>query len=125
MPIPTSQLTTTCDIYRPFGAGAPTTTGVACRLVPDLERGRGSGTASALVFWSHYIDVDDAVDLRDGCTRIGGVDAVNYADGDEVRIPNAAGSRYVVVWVEMVNRGSSRQFKRAYLLRDTAAWPGP
>ena len=27
--------------------------------------------------------------------------------------------------VEVLNRGTPRQFKRAYLLRDTAAWPGP
>ena len=124
MSIPVSQLTTTCDIYRPFGAGAPTTSGVACRLVPDLASGRGSGAGGTLV-WSHYIDLDDAVDVRDGCTRLVGADAVNFIDGDEVRIPNASGSRYVVVWVELINRGTTRQFKRAYLLRDTAVWPGP
>jgi hypothetical protein len=56
---------------------------------------------------------------------LAGQDAVIYADGDEVRIPDAAGSRFVVVWVEMVDRGSPNQFKRAYLVRDTAVWPGP
>jgi len=122
MPIPTNQLTTTCDIYRPFGAGAPTTTGVACRLVPDLARGRA---AIGGLCWTHYIDLDDSVDVRDGCARPAGGDSVNFFDGDEVRIPNASGSRYVVVWVEVLNRGTPRQFKRAYLLRDTAAWPGP
>ena len=32
-------LSTTCAVYRPFGAGSPTTTGVGCRLVPDAARG--------------------------------------------------------------------------------------
>jgi hypothetical protein len=123
MSIPLNQLTTTCDIYRPFGAGAPTTTGVACRLVPDIARGRV--TAAGMISWTHYLDLDEGVDIRDACSRLGGADAVNYFDGDEVRIPNASGSRYVVVWVEVINRGTARQYKRAYLVRDTAAWPGP
>ena|SRR5437867_2854512 len=124
MSIPANHLTTTCDIYRPFGAGSPTTTAVACRLVTDLAGGRGVG-ANGSVIWTEYLDVDDTADIRDGCTRLAGGDSVIYADGDEVRIPNGSGSRYVVVWVELVNRGTSRQFKRAYLVRDTAVWPGP
>src|SRR5262249_27584278 len=122
MPLPPNQLPTTCDIYRPFGAAAPTATGVACRLMPDLARGRAGAGSLA---WTHYLDFDDSVDVRDGGTRLGGADSINYNDGDEVRVPNASGSRYVVVWVEVVNRGTPRQFKRAYLLRDTASWPGP
>ena len=66
----------------------------------------------------------DMVDIRDGCSRTAGSNAAVYADGDEVRIPNGSGSRYVVVWVELINRGTAGQFKRAYLLRDTAVWPG-
>jgi hypothetical protein len=124
MSIPASHLTTTCDIYRPFGAGSPTTTGVACRLVVDLAGGRGVG-ANGSVIWTHFIELQDTVDVRDGCTRLAGSDSVVYADGDEVRIPNGSGTRYVVVWVELVNRGTAQQFKRAYLVRDTAVWPGP
>lgn len=120
MAIPASMLTTTCDVYRPFGAGAPTTTAVACRLVP-----RPSRDMSLAGPWTHYIDIDDSVDLRDGCGRALGGPAQLYADGDEVRIPNASGTRYVVVWVVMINAGSPHQFKRAYLARDTAVWPGP
>ncbi len=116
-------LTTTCDIYRPFGAASPTTVGVACRLVPCPER--GLATPSGALRWSHYIDVDESVDVRDGCSRTAGADQPTYADGDEVRIPGATGTRYVVVWVAVFNRGSGLAFKRAYLLRDSAAWPGP
>src|SRR5262249_4491961 len=75
--------------------------------------------------WTHYIDVDSTVDVRDGCTRAAGFDAITYSDGDEVRIPDGSGSRYVDVWVEVVNRGSAQQWKRAYLLRAPAVWPGP
>ena len=125
MTIPSQLLTTTCDVYRPFGAASPTTTGVPCRLVPSLPRGRGSFSGGNYLVWTHYIDVDSTVDVRDGCTRAAGFDAVTYGDGDEVRIPDAGGSRYVVVWVEVVNRGSAQQWKRAYLLRAQAVWPGP
>lgn len=117
MSIPSRFLTTTCNIYRPFG-GTLSASAVPCWLVADL-----SGVGS--LFWSHHLDVDDTIDVRDGSTRAAGTNAITYADGDEVRIPDAAGTSYVVVWVEMHNRGTPQQFKRAYLLRDTAVWPGP
>jgi len=120
MSLSPSQLTTTCDIYRPFGAASPTTTGVACRLVADLPGGRSRYSGG--ICWTHYIELNDTVDIHDGCSRTAGSNAVQYADGDEVRIPNGSGSRYVVVWVELINRGTAGQFKRAYLMRDTMVW---
>lgn len=124
MSIPSQLLTTTCDVYRPFGAGAPTTAGVPCRMVADLAG--GTLRAGAGLFWTHFIDVQNAVDVRDGCTRTVGIDAVNFFDGDEVRVPGGAGTtRYVVVWVETINRGTSMPFQRVYLLRDTPVWPNP
>jgi hypothetical protein len=126
MTMPSHLLTTTCDIYRPFGAASPTTTSVPCRLVACLPRGRGGYSGGSYLVWSHYLDIADTVDVRDGCSRAAGSDTISYGDGDEVRVPGGGGStRYVVVWVEMVNRGTALQFKRAYLLRDQAAWPGP
>lgn len=115
-----SLLSTTCDIYRPATAGSPTTTGVASRHVPSLNR-----VLQSPLVWTDIIDLDESVDVRDGCTRVAGADAITYADGDGIRIPNASGTRYVVVWVETINRGTTRAFKRAYLIRDTAVWPGP
>lgn len=119
MSLPSSLLSTTCDIYRPFGAGLPTYSAVPCRLVADLPRGRGSGLAGLLA-WTHYIDLDTTVDIRDGCSRPAGSDAPMFADGDEVRIPSSASTRYVVVWVETRCHGTTQAYKRAYLLRDTA-----
>lgn len=106
-----------CDIYRPFGAGAPTYANVACKLVADLERGRIAGQ----IVWTHYLVLSTSVDIRDGCTRTAGADAIAYADGDEVRITVGSSTpRFVVVWVETVDAGTTTEFKRAYLLRHTA-----
>ena len=119
MSIPASLLPTTCDIYRPFGAGSPLATAVPCRLVPTLERGRNSGLSGVLMF-THYIELDEAADIEDGCTRTATANAISYADGDEVRIPSGGSTKYVVVWVETKQLGTAMAFKRAYLMRHTA-----
>jgi len=119
MAIPTDLLPTTCDVFRPFGDAAATYSNVRCRLVPDLARGRspdGSGLA-----WTHYLVLDAEADVRDGCTRSAGAPVLSYADGDEVRVPSgASGPRFVVVWVETVEAGTPRAYKRVYLMRDAA-----
>jgi hypothetical protein len=44
----------------------------------------------------------------------------------ELRIPDATGTRYVVVWVErLVTPPGCLACKRAYLLRHATTWPGP
>jgi hypothetical protein len=121
MSIPAALLTTTCDIYRPFGDASPTTTGVPCRLTPALASVNGR-LVSGQLGWSHTLDVQPGVDVRDGCSRAEGATTIDFADGDEVRV---GGSRYVVVWVETVGRGTPLQYQRAYLLRHEAAWPDP
>jgi len=119
--LPTTFFTTTCDIYRPFGAGSPTTTGVPCRLTPVLIQGnRGVGGLS----WTHYLDLPADADVRDGCTRNEASPDVVYADGDELRVPGGSSTtRYAVVWVETHNRGGPNPFRRAYLARHEASWP--
>ena len=119
MSIPASLLTTTCDIYRPFGAAFPTEEGVPCRLVADLYRGRGTSPLNT-VAWTHYLDVQDTVELLDGCNRTEPLNTLNYNDGDEVRVPTGGSARYVVVWVEVRNTGTANQYKRAYLMRHSA-----
>lgn len=120
MPLPAFVLQLTCSIYRPFGSGTPTATNIPCRLIADLSRGRTAAAGSPI--WSHYLILEETIDIRDGCSRTTSSNAITYADGDEVRIPDAAGTRYVVVWVEWVHRGTPRAFKRAYLLRHNPAW---
>src|SRR5262245_65347181 len=117
MPLPSSLLTTTCDIHRPFGTTPAMASGVVCRLTPDLVRGAGKPSDTPLV-WTHVLDVQPGVDIRDGCTRAAGSDAIAFADGDEVRSPD--GARYVVVWVETAGLGTPIEHQRAYLLRHAA-----
>jgi len=119
MSLPASFLTTTCDIFKPFGAGSPSATAVPCRLVGDLYRGRGMSPPNT-VAWTHFIDVQDSVDIVDGCTRTIPLNTINYADGDEVRIPTGGTARYVVVWVETRLLGTANAYKRVYLMRHSA-----
>jgi hypothetical protein len=117
MSIPTQMLPTTCDIYRPFGDAAPTTSNVPCRLTGDFARGRWAAVGPG---WTHYLELAAGVDVRDGCTRTAGSPDPTYADGDELRVPSGGGTRFVVVWVETVDAGTPREFKRAYLTRHVA-----
>src|SRR5262245_43898171 len=121
MSIPAGFLTTTCDIYRPFGAGSPTVSNVPCRISPALM----TGPKPDGLTWSHTLDLQPGVDIRYASTRSAGTAAISYAEGDEVRVPSGGSTRYVVVWVEVVARGTPRQFLRAYLLRHEPAWPDP
>ncbi len=121
MSIPAQFLTTTCDIYRPFGAASPAATGVPCRLTTCSTAASRSGPA----VWTHTLDLQPGVDIRDGCTRTAGSDAQTYADGDEVRVPAGGSTRYVVTCVEVVARGTPMQYQRAYLLRHAVSWPDP
>lgn len=121
MSLPAALLTTTCDIYRPFGAAAPTATGVPCRLAPAL----GDGNRAGAQVWTHTLDLQPGVDVRDGYSRSTGSSSLSYTDGDEVRVPGGGSTRYVVVWVEVAGRGTPMQYLRAYLLRHQATWPDP
>jgi hypothetical protein len=121
MAIPAGFLTTTCDIYRPFGAASPTTMVVPCRLSPAPMAGVKPDGLS----WSHTLDLQPGTDIRDGTTRTAGTAALSYTEGDEVRVPSGGLTRYVVVWVEVVARDTPQQFLRAYLLRHEASWLDP
>lgn len=121
MALPPGLLTTTCDIHRPFGAATAAQTGVACRLSPIT----GSRIGPDGTTWTHTLDLQPGTDLRDGSTRTPSVASVVYGEGDEVRVPSGGSTRYVVVWVDVVARGTPGQFLRAYLLRHAASWPDP
>lgn len=115
MPLPNFIPLTTFNLHRPFGTDAAggTFTGF---LSPAAATGRAPGSGNPR--WTHTLDVDEDVDIRDGCTRIEGMNEITYADGDEVRIPSgSAAGRYVVVWVESHHQGTPTAFKRVYLMR--------
>lgn len=111
-------------IYRPFGAASPTFSNVPGAYTADLECGRGSFSGGNYLMWTEFVDFASTVDVRDGCTRSTGFDTISYADGDELRIGSTSGTRYVVVWVDNVQIGAVL-YKRAYILRAQAVWPGP
>jgi hypothetical protein len=121
MALPPGLLTTTCDIHRPFGAAVPTAAGVPCRLSP-ISEGRSGPDGTTC---SHTLELQPGVDVRDGSSRAAGSAAIVFAEGDEVRVPSGGATRYVVVWVEVVARGTPLQFQRAYLLRHAPSWPDP
>jgi hypothetical protein len=113
----------TCDVYSSMGAGSPdVATGISCKHTPCMPQGLRSEPGA--LQYTDVILVADTVDVRDGCTRTAGTNAVTYGDGYKVAIPSG-GTTYSVVWVETVNRGMSSAYKRVYLMRDAAAWPGP
>jgi hypothetical protein len=117
MAIPNPMLSIRLDLYRPFGSLIPTEIDLPGRIVPAAEAGRR--VVSGDVQWTHFLDVDTNIDIRDGCTRTTGENQLTYADGDEIRIADTT-ARYVVVWVETQNEGTPQAFKRAYLMRHTA-----
>ncbi len=114
MALPTGLLVSLCNIYRPYSSPFPLATNVNCRLTPVFGRNR----AGAPLTYTHVLDVQPATDIRDGCTRPIGSASIGYADGDQVRV-NVSGSSvvFVVIWVEVVNQDTAREYKRAYLLR--------
>lgn len=72
--------------------------------------------------WELCLACDPSVDVRDGVLRSGSI--LVYGDGDEVRIPDCCGTRYVVVWVAMEAFGTERKWKLVYLLRHAPVFPG-
>jgi hypothetical protein len=120
-----SHLPTTCDIYRPYGAGSAVESGVRCRLIEQLDEGRAPVTSGS-ISWSHYMEVDSSVDIRDGVTRTAGALTYHFTEGDadEVRIPDVNGTRYIVVFVIPIAFGTRDFHKRVLLLRDDPVWNG-
>ena len=109
---------TTCDIYRVATTppAAPAVAGVPCVLRPDFREGQRASTIARV--WTHLLLIDPAVDLRDYYTGASGT-----AEQDSVYIPDQAGTRYRVVFIERVGLGSAGDHKRVYLDRQQPTWP--
>jgi len=112
---------TTCDIYRTGTTppAAPAVAGVTCLLLPDWRRGQEAGDrASASLSWTHVMLIAPSVDIRD--MYIG---QAAMAMQDSVYIPDQNGTRFSVVFIELVQRGTPNEHKRVYLDRQTPTWP--
>jgi hypothetical protein len=115
----------TFNILRPFG-GATFASGVLGTLYADLQPGRGGYSGGNYFPWTDYLECSDSTDIRDGCTRPAGIDAVSFSNGDEVLITTPpTATAYVVVQVQRLVDLNGVTYKRAYLTRDQAGWPGP
>ena len=119
------HLPTTFDLYRSYGAGSALTTANRCRLMEQIDEGRAALAGS--MQWTHYIEIEPTVDIRDGITRATGTLTITFteANADEVRIPNSTGTRYIVVFVVPILFGDRDGFyKKVLLFRDDPVWTG-
>ena len=131
--LPQGGVDTTCLIVRPFGADPdpadilhPCKFNKFCWKNP-APKGRFQSYAhlrshqSATIDWDACIAVEPYVDIRDGVTRTLGANALVYADGDEVYLPDAFGERFAVVFVS-IEGTPPFHWRKAYLLRQTGEW---
>lgn len=111
----------TCDIYRVGNTppADPDVAGVASRLLPRFVGGQEAGErAVASIIWTHEMWVESSVDIRDGYS---GNSA--FTDEDNVYIPDKNGTKFKVVFVEIINRGEATEYKRVFLDRHLPTWP--
>ncbi|MBM3997052.1 MAG: hypothetical protein FJ303_23305 [Planctomycetes bacterium] len=112
---------TTCDIYRSGNAppAAPDVAGVACFLKSEwLGSNQAGDRGVPLYTWTHIMLIDVSVDIRDGY-----LGANAFAAQDNVYIPDKNGTRFVVTFIERVQRGTLQEHKRVFLDRQTPNWP--
>jgi hypothetical protein len=122
LPIPAN---TTCDIYR---AGVPITmppavSGVKIFLNPEFAKDHEKAIASGTMFrWTHTALMPLGTDVRDGDTTSPSGVSTN-TQYDSVYVPDKSGTQFNVIFVERINRGTSADCFRAYLLRQPPTWP--
>ena len=89
-----------------------------CILAPDWRPGQDNGDRRVnAIAWTDVMLVDATVDVRDGYTG-----ACTFTAQDTVYIPDAGGTPFTVVFVELCQRGPA-QYKRVYLDRGLPNWP--
>jgi hypothetical protein len=113
LPVPAN---TTCDIYRSASAppAAPDVAGVSCYLAP-----KGQSTLTT-PYYTHVLLVPQGTDLRDDYVA-GDFTGVN--GGDHVWIPDKNGTRFDVILVRRVGRGTSVDHLMALVKRSSEPWP--
>jgi hypothetical protein len=123
------QSNTTCDIYRNGNAppAAPDVAGVKGFLVPDFASSHLAAVGSTTWWrWTHILLVGTTVDIRDlyaGGTSTNGVENGTVSWQDAVYVPDRNGTRFQVIFVERIYRGTNQDALRVYLQRQTPAWP--
>ena len=119
MPLPLPA-NTTCDIYR-VGVTPPAeaaTPNVPCVLQSDWRGGQDARDRQAnTLTWTHVMLVDVGVDIRDAYAG-----QSTLTPQDSVYIPNHAGVRFNVIFIEVVQPGTQNAHKRVYLDRLQPDW---
>ncbi len=97
----------------------PAVAGASCYLTSDWRGAQEAGDRNTNYnTWTHVMLVDLGVDIRD--SYIGND---SHSTQDAVYIPDGNGTRFIVTFVERVQRGSPFEHKRVYLDRQTPPWP--
>jgi hypothetical protein len=107
---------TTCDIYIDPNAppAAPDTAGVPCCLLPQWELGSEHEEGDTTYRYTHVLYCASTVDVRD---------AFPAAPAHGVYIPDKTGTKFKVVFVEYINRGTPAAYLKVYLERQQPTWP--
>jgi hypothetical protein len=112
---------TTCDIFRiNNGTTTPNVAGVPIYLVPRFSAGATHAFQGTLEY-SHVLYCDATTDIRDGYSA-----GVIGLSADNVWVPayNAGrGTKFTVIFVERIGRGTALDHKRVYLQRLSPSWP--
>ena len=119
LPVPANA---TCDIFHVGSMpplGSPAATGVPCVLQCDWRGGQEAGDRnSSANMWTHVLLLDFSVDIRDAYTGNN-----SQSPQDAVFIPDQHGTRFNVIFIERVQRGTAHEHKRVYLDRQQPSWP--
>ncbi len=111
----------TFDIYR-AGVAPPTdpdVVGVVGHLTCDFRGGQeGGDRLTNALCWTHILLIDVNVDIRDCYVGQG-----SYFAEDNIYIPDKDGTRFEVVFIERLHRGTPHEHKRVYLDRMAPTWP--
>jgi hypothetical protein len=79
-------------------------------------------TQTTYLRWTHFALVPLNTDIRD--PYLGGLTGLNVSAGqDTVYVPDKNGTKFQVVFVERLNRGTAQDCLRAYLQRTAPSWP--
>lgn len=119
LPVAANKL---CQVYHNPNTppNAPDVANVPCFLKPAWVAGQEHGDWAAFgLVWTHIMLVDSSVDLRDS---YGGQEFLNTA-GDIITIPDVNGTKFTVIFIELLHAGTPTEHKRVYLDRHLPTWP--
>jgi len=114
---------TKCDLYRNGNSppANPDVAGIPIQLRPAWVSGQESGDRPGLtraMTFTHVAYCDSAADVRDAYTGDCG-----FVEQDSIYVPDQSGTKFRVVFVELVGRSLSNEHFRLWLDRQQPNWP--